>query len=313
MIRFTCLVGSAAVLLSGITLTVSAQEEREAPVIRENRRPTSAEREGWREMSPEQRQERVRQWRESRDEGESTPASKAEAKPEKVIDQLEFRSILTLEGKTQFSLHNPFEERTFWVSAGESRNGVEVVEFKDKENVLVIRYEEETRELPLTIARVVELEDPKGSREDRRARWNARREEYHKLHEKWEAAVAESPELQEVQQQFRELGGDFREKIQALRAADEGSPEQLKLRGEMTEMREEFTLLSEYAQLQLRDNPEFSEDDLENMGRATRMMAFRGDHNRGGDHNRRGGEGRGRPRGENRERGGERNRSDNAR
>src|SRR5690606_18560827 len=120
-----------------------------------------------------------------------------------------------------FSLHNPFEERTFWGSVEEGRNGVEVVEFSAEENALTIRHEGETKKLPLSAARVAELrENPGESREERRARWEARREEFRQFREKWEAAVADSPELQEVQNQFRELGGEFRENMRALRAAE---------------------------------------------------------------------------------------------
>ncbi len=294
-------IASSVVLLSGMTLTLTAQEER-GRAGRDGPRLSPEQRQELQELSPEQRRERMRELREARgnESAEPAPAAVAAEKPEKYVDQLEFRSILSLDGTTQFSLHNPFEARTFWVSAEESRNGVEVVAFDVEKNVLTIRHEGESRELPLSVARVVEMEEeaPAETREQRRARWEARREEFRQLREKWEAAVAESPELQEVQSQFRELGGEFRDHIRAMREAEEGTPEHQQARAQLREMREEFNLLSEYAKLQLRENPNFTERDLENLGRASRMMAF-GDR----DRRRGGGEGNRGERGERRERG----------
>jgi hypothetical protein len=299
MIRITCILGSAALLMGGFFTGLSAQQEGE----REGRRFSEEQRREFMQLSPEERRERARQWREAREGGETTPQRAQpevpqEPAPEQYIDQLVFRSILTLDGVTQFSLHNPWENRTFWISQEQGRNGVEVVEFKADENTLTIRHEGETRDLALSSARVAELQEAPNARDSRRQAWEQRREELRELHEKWRSAVAESAELQELDQQFRELGGEFRQTIQAMRELPEDSPERQQLRAQLHEMREDFSLLSEYTVLQLQNNPNFNEQDVDSMQRLVRMMAARGDDSaRGGWEGRRG---RGGPGGGNR-------------
>jgi hypothetical protein len=288
MIRTTTLLFSAALLAGGLFTSLSAQQARPG-TPGENRggpRFTEEQREAWRNLSPEERRERARQWQEQRAPGEAprpAPAADPGPAPEKYIDQLEFRSILSLGGVTQFSLHNPWEGRSFVVTGEQSRNGVEVVEFNEAENSLTIRHEGETRTLALRAARVADLpQDQDMGRGQRREEWEARREEFRVLHEKWRTAVAQSPELQEIDAQFRELGQEFRQTAQALREAGRDSPEGERLREQMRETRQEFQLLSEYTVLKLQDHPDFSDRDRENMQQVVRMMSGRGEGRRGG-------------------------------
>lgn len=243
----------------------------------------------WEEMrgaSDEERRQRMEQWREAREgRAEETPEGAA---PERYIDQLEFRSILSLGGVTQFSLRNPYENRTLTLSTEEGRNGVEVVEFDAESNALTISHEEETRTLYLRTSRVAEMavatneDEERGSR---REQWEARRQRFEEFRAAWDKAAEDSPELREIQTQFRELGGAFRQNREALRAAEEGTPEHQRLQEQEREMREEFRLLGEYSMLEVQRNPAFAEQDVDSLRGMMRGMAWRS-----GDDDRRGGE-----------------------
>lgn len=243
-------------------------------------------REQWeqmRQLSPEERRARLQELRENRGRGEeSLPELPApQTPPENYLEQLELRSITTVDGVTEFGLHNPYENRTFLVSAEEGRHGIEVVGFDAAENALTLSHDGETRTLYLQSARVAELDQASDGAGDRRQMWEDRRERFRRFRETWEAAVDESPELQEIQAQFRELVGDFRENRNALRAAEEGTPEHDRLRAQEQEMREEFRLLSEYSLLEMKKNPAFKEEEIESLEGMMRGMMFRGSRGEG--------------------------------
>lgn len=240
----------------------------------------------WDEMrgnSDEDRQQRMSQWRQDR-EARSDQATPREPAPENYIDQLEFRSILSLDGVTQFSLRNPYENRTLVVSAQEGRNGVEVVEFDADTNSLTIRYEGESRTLSLQSSRVAEMAVPQQDDPNRRREmWEARRERFQEFRATWDRAAETSPELREIQTQFRELGSDFRQNREILQAAPEGSPQHQEAQAREMEMREEFRLLSEYSLFEVRRNPAFAQEDVEAIQGMMRGMMWRSEDGRRGE------------------------------
>jgi len=297
---------AAVVACGGMTATVIAQTEEP----RERRGPPGERGQRWEEfrnLSPEERAARMEQWRNMSEEERTAfrermraeqpvplPAPAAPPlppKPEKVIDQWQFRSILAFDGRTQFSLHNPWENMTFWIGAGDTRNGIEVVSHQPDENTLTIRHGEEEKILPLTTSRVAVMEQPVDPVAQRRAEWEERREQFRRFRAAWEEAAKTSPELREIESQFRDLAEEFRELRQNARDLPEDAPERQQLRQKQREMFEEVRLLSEMAVLQARQNPAFQSDDVENMDRMiARGLMFQGDDDgprgpgpRGGD------------------------------
>lgn len=249
----------AAIFVGGLFGSLSAQEQRgadEAPRLTPEER-----REQWTQMRGEaerDRAERLRQFRERR----GTAGASDEAVPESYLDQLEFSSVLSMGGETQFTLRNRFEDRTLVLTEERGRNGVEVVEFDRAANALTVSHEGETRTLHLRASRVAALAEQPSERDLRRQMWEERREQIQRFRETWREAAETSPELREIEAQFRDLGGDFRQNRAALQEAEPGTPEYQRLRQREQEMREEFRLLAEYSMLEVRRNPAFAEEDV---------------------------------------------------
>jgi hypothetical protein len=284
MNRYLSAFVALAVLVGGTPSWLPAQEtpdsNTEATSVAPPRLTPDERRQRWEEMrgnTEEERRQRMAQWRQNREEREAQ-ATLQEPAPENYIDQLEFRSILSLAGVTQFSLRNPYENRTLVVSAQEGRNGVEVVGFDADSNSLTIRHGEETRTLSLQTSRVVEMAAPQqNDAGSRREMWDARRERFQEFRATWERAAETSPELREIQTQFRELGSDFRRNREVLQAAKEGSPQHQQAQARELEMREEFRLLTEYSMLEVQQNPAFAPEDIESIQGMMRGMMWRSD------------------------------------
>src|SRR5690625_884560 len=256
-------------------------------------------REQWsrtRGLAPEDQRARLNELRENRlqNRGDLADSEAVQAREDVVeetdqeegtwLEQLQFRSIVSLDGRTEFRLHDPVNERAFSVSENESRAGVEVVSFDPEQNALTLRHEGEVRELFLERARVAEMAEPTDREEMRRQRWRQWRERMRDFREKWDQAKVDSPELQAIEAQFEELGADFRRNREALRNAEEGSEERRQLELQQREMREEFRLLTEYSVLELRKHPAFEPEELQGMERMMgRMMGQRGRRGNRGD------------------------------
>lgn len=274
---------AAALFAAGSFLV--AQEAAPAPdgANAEAPRLTPEERrERWerlRNLGPEERRAQIEQWREGRG-GPSEAAldsGRSESPPENYLEQLEFRSILTLDGITEFSLRNPWEGRTFLISDGNPRNGIEVVEFDAEQGALTLRHEGDTRTLHLQASRVATLEDAEQdwTPERRREMWEARRERFQQFQETWQEAVENSEELREIERQFGELVGEFRENRGRMRDMAPGSDEWDQARAQEHQMREEFRLLTEYSLLEIKENPAFEGQDVEALERMMRGMMMR--------------------------------------
>lgn len=79
---------------------------------------------------------------------------------EKPLDSLEFRSLATLSGGLTFSLYDPMEKRGFWLGVDESEAGFTILEFKEKEDAVVVRHDGETRTISLHESKVLAMANP---------------------------------------------------------------------------------------------------------------------------------------------------------
>lgn len=288
------LVGIFAVAwgLGGFAPALISQETNQESAGELPRLTPEERREQWeqmRQLSPEERRARLAELR-ARRGGEVAETVPEIQPPESYLDQLEFRGIQSLDGVIEFSLYNPYEERTILLSADQGRNGLEVVGFDREQDALTLEHEGETRTVYLQRARVAELSEaesrPDAERDERRERWERRRERFREFRQTWEEAAKSSPELRQIEQQFGELVGDFRENRSALRDAPEGSPEREELQEQERAMREEFRLLSEFSVMEMKKNPAFQAEDVDSMEGMLRGLMFRagredGDRRRG--------------------------------
>lgn len=287
MIRYLFAIIAAAALTGGFSSTLSAQEAPDSAGERATetapRLTPEQRRAQWQEMrngSAEERRARLEELREAR---RAASVEDGQAEADSYLGRLEFRSIVSIGGVTEFTLHDPETNRSLVVSTEEGTNGIEFVEFNAETNALTVSHEGETRTLHLRSARVDALERDRG--DDRRERWEERREQFRAFRERWERAAENSPELREIEQQFEELGGAFRENWEALRNAEDGTPEHRQLVERQRAMREEFRLLSQYSLMEVERNPAFEEQDAEVVRGMMRGM-MRGRDGGRGDRNR---------------------------
>lgn len=75
------------------------------------------------------------------------------------LDRLEFRGLTKLGGKLAFSLFDPIEKRSFWIGIGQSEAGFSVVEFKEREDAVVVTHDGRTRTVALHESQVQVLPD----------------------------------------------------------------------------------------------------------------------------------------------------------
>lgn len=253
----------------GGSLVTHAQEREDGR--EENWRETSDEerRERWERYRGMSREERRALWRERQaEEAEAEPAT------EEARTGLEFRSILQLDGETQFSVRDNDADRTVWLSVGEVRGGIRAVSFDEDSETLTLERDGETMELGLMQSRVADVGGEDAEREDRRERWRQRRERFQEFRERWRSAAEESPKLQEIESHFREAGREMWQLRRAMRDTERGSDERDLLRDEFRDIREEMRLLSEYATEEIRQNPAFEEQDVDLARHLSRMLAF---------------------------------------
>ena len=164
-----------------------------------------------------------------------------------------------------FSLRDPLDDTSFWIEAGQTRNGLEVVGFDDKRNRLTLRHDGAVRTLPLSFARIQALPEaatrPEVAEDTRRERGSHQREEIEAFLEKWQTVARESEELREIEDHFREVVSRIQRVNNALGDADEGSENRDRLLGMRNELRQEFALLQRHAARTLSEHPEFDEFD----------------------------------------------------
>jgi len=93
-----------------------------------------------------------------------TPPRPTRPPEERPLDKLEFRSIAKLSGETTFSLFDPTEKRGFWLTVNQSEGGFTLVEYKEKEDSVVVRHDGRTRVIPLRESKVVAIADAPATR-----------------------------------------------------------------------------------------------------------------------------------------------------
>lgn len=66
------------------------------------------------------------------------------------LANLEWRGVMALEGRTEFSLRNPAAQTSIWVGLGETNDGVKVIGYDPKDGTLTVSNGKETRDLFLS-------------------------------------------------------------------------------------------------------------------------------------------------------------------
>lgn len=92
------------------------------------------------------------------------------------LDQLEFRGMTTFGGKTEFSLFDPSQKRSFWIGIGQSGGGFQVAEFNERDQAIVVKHDGRTRTISLKESQVEALPaaaPPAAPREGQRQRETA--------------------------------------------------------------------------------------------------------------------------------------------
>ena len=191
------------------------------------------------------------------------------------LEQVELRSVVTLAGETRVSLHDPANQRTFWVAVGGERDGLRVVAHDADTNRVILRYGEAEREVRLRASRVREVEEPPApslSPEERRAEFRALRDEWREIHGRWREAARDSEELRELEQQFRLLGEEIRNVVIGIALAEEGSDEYRRLERRRRELGNEFRSLFETSLETVEQHPGFDPGDADSLRRMQRML-----------------------------------------
>jgi hypothetical protein len=73
------------------------------------------------------------------------------------LDQIEFRGMTRIGGETSFSLFDPNQKRSFWIGLGQSDGGFEVVEYKQREEAVVVKHDGKSRTIPLHQSKIAAL------------------------------------------------------------------------------------------------------------------------------------------------------------
>ncbi|MCC5789627.1 MAG: hypothetical protein JJT75_08330 [Opitutales bacterium] len=75
------------------------------------------------------------------------------------LDRIEFRSMTIWQGTPAFSLHNPSDNRSYWLEEGESEDGYRVVSFDPAAEEITVSREGRTRRIALRESRVTTQSD----------------------------------------------------------------------------------------------------------------------------------------------------------
>ncbi len=222
-------------------------------------------------------------------------ASGAEFEPEMTesayLDQIELRSVVSLPGERMFSLHDPVNDRRFWIQTGQTRYGIEAVAFDEETNLLTLRHAETERQLGLAGARIGRGEperevDERALRQSEREQRLAEREQRHEERDRWRDLrerirdeAETSTEIAAISEAFTGYREEMRTLRAALQEADRDSPEFQALRAQVLELNESFEDFREAAGDTLAEHPAFSEEDVERM----RTRGLEGGPRGGGD------------------------------
>jgi|GEM_PF-5901886 len=225
---------------------------------------------------------------------ETVPAPPGEAAPRGAGGQLEWRGVIVLGDEVQFSLHDPAQNNSFWVSAGEERFGVFVEAYDREENILTVRSGDATRNLtmaggsveaappalmetdtadtsPLVRTPSVLAEEARVSPETLPEELAAEARQVANL---WQEAIQEEPRLQEIDNHFRELRLESQRLEQAMTQVPEDAPEYQALQNRMEQIQSEERLLAETALAEVRASPELRQQVGQPLGDSLRDQVF---------------------------------------
>lgn len=98
------------------------------------------------------------------------PQPPAQAQP---LDKVEFRGIAKVNGEASFSLFDPTKQRSYWLKLNKPDSGFTVVEYKAKEDAVVVRHEGNSRTISLHEAKVQAMAAPPPTQQPTPAAGNA--------------------------------------------------------------------------------------------------------------------------------------------
>ena len=268
---------------SGLSRVLTPEERAEQE---ERRRERLAGMEIRRELNRELRalphEERVRILRESRQNPDRAAAlleelrAKREAReavgelgemPENPLDRWIFSSFITLAGEPLFSMHNPWENETFWAVAGERHHGIEIGSFDASANTLTLRSGDQTRVVGLGGSAKRQTAPVGGGRP-------APDPALVRLEEIWKEALPQSETLRETDRELREFSrayGRTRSELHTWHRETLPSEERrtrIESRiEEMNAMVRKSRELAKSAALRAMENPHFADENEETVRR----------------------------------------------
>lgn len=192
------------------------------------------------------------------------------------FDRLEWRGMLAFPGKVEFSLHDPRDQRGFWLTDDGHRYGVEVEKYDAEDNSLTIRYGSRTRILGLAGGGVVGMApaapeppvippaEPDGAAPDVAQDEPAPPDpELGRIYEKWNRAIEESPVLQQIRQQAGVLHREANEIARRMVDVEAGTPEAASLQQRHQALRNEILGLERDAVNQAQLLPGLRGEEME--------------------------------------------------
>lgn len=226
------------------------------------------------QLSPEERTRynaARREWIEKRQPWTGLPVSTGH-KPEKYLDQWEFRQSAMKGDRPEFSLHNPWENRRLRLALGETRADLTVTGFDPATTSLHLQHREQTKVLPLSHLGGRGFLPGSTARTDVYA---GQRTTFRKFYEKWEEAVTRSEDFQQFQIEFDRIGRALDANLTKL---DELvlAPDLTHKHEQIAEVRSEMAVqiadaldLNERVVARMREHPSFTKEDIEE----AKMMA----------------------------------------
>lgn len=189
------------------------------------------------------------------------------------LSQIKLRSVVALPFGELFSLHDPENERAFWIEPGEVRHGITAVAYDPERRTLKIRFGEAERTVGLSHARIRDARTASNDEiEDVRRRWEERTEERQRFQERWDAALKEHEELREIVDHAQDIFSELQELRDALddTETETGDRPHLELRQRM--IGEEYRLLEHYTVEMVATLPAFETEDVETVELLTHLV-----------------------------------------
>ncbi len=189
------------------------------------------------------------------------------------LKQIELRSVVALPLGELFSLHDPENNRTFWIEPGEVRHGITAVAYDPERRTLRIRFGETERTVGLSHARIQDTRTAANEDiEQVRRRWEERTEARQRFQERWEAALEEYEELREIVDHARDIFSELQELRDALDATETTAGGLDRLESHQRMIGEEYRLLEQYTVDMIATLPAFEAEDVETVTLLTHLV-----------------------------------------